>query len=54
MTDVVRFQCNDCGHRFKAEILSEGERHEAQQRNRPTSPVYCPKCRRGNIRRGWE
>ena len=54
MTDIVRFRCNNCGHRFKTEGLSEGEHREVLRRNRPTSPVHCPKCRRTDIRRDWE
>ena len=54
MPDVVRFLCNNCGHRFETEVLSEGESREARQRNQPTSPVHCPQCKRTDIRRGWE
>ena len=28
MTDMIRFQCNDCGHRFEAEVLADVERCE--------------------------
>ena len=54
MNDVVRFRCNNCGHRFETEVLSERERLEARRRNQPTSTVQCPRCKRTDIRRGWE
>ncbi|RZP20265.1 MAG: zinc ribbon domain-containing protein [Erythrobacter sp.] len=54
MTEVVRFRCLNCGHRFDTEVLTEEERREARREDRPTSPVHCPKCHRTDIRRGWE
>ena len=54
MTDIVRFRCNNCGHRFEVEVLDEYERREARRRDQPTSPVHCPKCNRTDIRRSWE
>ena len=30
VTAVVRFRCNNCGHRFEAEVLNEDERYEAR------------------------
>ena len=54
MTETVRFRCNNCGNRFEAEVLTEEERRMAQQRNHSGSKVYCPKCKRSDIRRGWE
>ena len=54
MTDVVRFRCINCGHRFETEVLSERERLEARRQDQPTWPVRCPHCMRTDIRRGWE
>lgn len=48
------FRCNNCGHRFETEVLSEAESREAAQANRPTSAVHCPECNRTDVRRGWE
>ena len=50
MTEFVRFRCNNCGHRFETEVLSEDERRAARQRNQSTSQVYCPQCKRTDIR----
>lgn len=54
MTDAVRFRCNNCGHRFEAEVLTEEEKREARRDDQPVSAVRCPVCRRTDIRRGWE
>jgi len=54
MTERVGFRCNNCGHRFEAEVLDEDERREARRENRPTNDVHCPECHRTEIRRGWE
>ncbi len=54
MTEFVRFRCNNCGHRFEKEVLDEDEQREARRDNRPTSALRCPKCRRADVRRGWE
>ena len=54
MTDMIRFRCNNCGHRFETEVLNERERLEARRHNQPTSAVRCPECKRTDIRRGWE
>jgi rubredoxin len=54
MTDIVRFRCNNCGHRFEAEVLDKNEQEEAQRKRRPTSPVQCPECKRTDIRNGWD
>lgn len=54
MTDIVRFRCLNCGHRFQSEVLDEQERRDARRRDMPTSPVRCPACYRTDIRRGWE
>ncbi|EAB6717938.1 zinc ribbon domain-containing protein [Salmonella enterica subsp. enterica serovar Newport] len=54
MTETVRFRCNNCGERFEKDILTKSEEREYDQEKRPYSPVRCPKCRRGDVRRGWE
>jgi rubredoxin len=54
MSDKVRFRCNNCGHRFDADVLTEDEKREARRDERPTSAVRCPACGRTDIRRGWE
>lgn len=54
MTEVVRFRCNNCGHRFEEQVLSEEEVEEAKRRREPTSSVHCPKCHRTYVRHGWD
>jgi len=54
MSETVRFRCNNCGHRFDAEVLTDDEKRQARLKNRPTSAVHCPQCNRTDIRRGWE
>lgn len=36
MPERIRFRCNNCGHRFKPEVLDDNERREARHENRPT------------------
>ena len=36
MPERIRFRCNNCGHRFEAEVLDEDERRQARRENRPT------------------
>ena len=54
MTEFVRFRCNNCGHRFETEVLSEGERREARERNQPpfTSPLPSVQENRYQLRLG--
>lgn len=54
MPEWVRFRCNNCGHCFEEQALTPEERRDAKRRDAPTSPIPCPKCRRTDIRRGWE
>jgi hypothetical protein len=54
MPDTIRFRCNNCGHRFETEILTDEEMRRAAREQRPTYAVSCPDCRRTEIRRGWE
>ncbi|SCX03895.1 hypothetical protein DSM25558_0579 [Agrobacterium sp. DSM 25558] len=53
MTELRRFQCLNCGHRFEIEVLTSDERQEAMRKNERVSPVACPQCRRTDIRSGW-
>ncbi len=54
MPDLVRFRCNNCGERFEAEALNEAERSEARRDAIQLSSIHCPRCRRIDVRRGWE
>lgn len=51
MSELIRFRCNQCGHRFESVVLSNGELREAQKLLRPTTKVRCSKCGGVNIRR---
>jgi rubredoxin len=53
MTELKRFQCLNCGHRFEVQVLTPNERQEAKREDRPVSAVACPECRRTDIRGGW-
>lgn len=53
MTELKRFQCLNCGHRFEVEVLTSAERQEAKREDRRVSAVACPECRRTDIRVGW-
>ena len=46
MTDIVRFRCKNCGHRFETDVLDRDDEIEARRNNQPTSPVHYPKCNR--------
>lgn len=54
MTEMIRFRCLNCGHRFEAEVLDEDEKREARRRYQPLGRVSCPKCEIGETRRGWD
>lgn len=54
MTERINFRCNNCGRRFKAEVLDENERREARREYRPNNALHCPECHRTDIRRGWD
>jgi rubredoxin len=54
MTERARFRCNNCGHRFDAEVLTLDEKREYERERRPSSPIRCPVCQRTDIRRGWD
>lgn len=53
MTETVRFQCLNCGHKFEAEALTADEKRQARDEGRPLYPMACPKCQRTDTRRGW-
>jgi len=38
----VRFICKACGYKFEAEVFESGE---AMEKQLPSSPIRCPKCR---------
>ena len=42
----VRYHCNNCGHEFTVDTLTEEEKQEARQRNQPTYRIHFPKCNR--------
>lgn len=47
---VKRYRCLNCGHRFEADVLEEGE---AEAKKIRTQPVRCPECKRTDLRDGW-
>jgi DNA-directed RNA polymerase subunit RPC12/RpoP len=54
MTETIKMRCQNCGHRFEQEVVTDKERQEADREGRPVSAVHCPKCNRTATRRGWE
>jgi DNA-directed RNA polymerase subunit RPC12/RpoP len=56
MSEMKRYRCNNCGHRFEVEVLSMDERREAEREGRPLSAIRCPQpnCGRTDVRPGWE
>lgn len=54
MPERKRFRCNNCGHRFEEETLTEDERHEAERKRMIVYNIQCPQCCRTDIRNGWE
>lgn len=44
MTETVRYQCKQCGHRFETQVLTDRERKEIEEQRQPVFPVTCPKC----------
>ena len=54
MSNMVRYRCNNCGHRFEIEVLNEREVEKAKRENRPLQRISCPKCGRTDYREGWE
>ena len=54
MPNRVRRRCNNCGHRFEAEVLTDRERRDARDEGIPLGPIRCPKCQRADTRNGWE
>lgn len=53
MTEVKRFQCLNCGHRFEIDVLTPDEKKEARRKDEPVYPVACPQCQRTDVRGGW-
>ncbi len=54
MPEVRKFRCNNCGHRFDHRAATEDEREEARRQDRQLVSIHCPKCKRTDIRQGWE
>lgn len=54
MSEIKKFRCNNCGHRFEEEVLNSKERHEAILEDVVFTKIHCPKCNRLDIRSGWE
>ncbi len=54
MTILIRYRCNNCGNRFKTEVLEPHEKQEYIREGRPFYNVHCPECNRTDIRRGWD
>lgn len=54
MTRIAQYRCLRCGYKFEVEILTEDERREAQETNRPTSSVHCPKCICTDVLPSWD
>jgi DNA-directed RNA polymerase subunit RPC12/RpoP len=44
MTELVRYQCVQCGDKFEVPVLTEKERREAERDRRPVFAIQCPKC----------
>lgn len=45
MTELVKFRCNDCGYRFEVPILTDKEKQEVTQDNRPVFNIQCLRCK---------
>lgn len=54
MTFLARKRCNNCGHRFEVELLTDVEVDEAIRNLKPTRPARCSECGREDLRDGWE
>ncbi|TBE55676.1 zinc ribbon domain-containing protein [Rhizobium leguminosarum] len=53
MTEVKRFQCLNCGHRFEVDVLTPDEKKEAKRNDEAVYPIACPQCRKTDVRGGW-
>lgn len=51
MTERVHFHCENCGHEFVEEVLTDAEKKEYQRQRRPWGSVQCPRCKRTTVRR---
>ena len=49
----VRYRCRNCGERFEATVLTAEEVREAERRRDSVEAVYCPRCHRTDIEKGW-
>lgn len=56
MPENRRYRCNNCGERFKLEVLTQQEIEDARKRGEHIGglPVSCPKCNRQDYRDGWD
>ena len=50
MTKLVRYQCQNCGNRFEAEVLTPEEVRQRERERRPMGQVHCPRCNRTDVR----
>ncbi len=41
-----KFICKNCGCRFEEEVFEPGE---AEEKNRPSYPIICPRCKSRSI-----
>jgi DNA-directed RNA polymerase subunit RPC12/RpoP len=51
MSKSVRYHCLNCGENFTAEVLTESEKRDHREQERPYGPVQCPRCGRADLRR---
>lgn len=48
-----RYRCQNCGHRFEVDVLTEQEKEQAKRREQRLYPIACPECKRQAVREGW-
>lgn len=54
MSELKRFRCQNCGHRFEEPVLSPNERRDAEREGLRLIGIHCPSCHRTDVRPGWE
>lgn len=54
MSRMVKYRCKNCGERFEKELLDEREIEQARRERQPLDAIRCPKCKRTDVREGWE
>lgn len=54
MSDMKRYRCQNCGHKFEVEVLTPDERRQAEREGQPLSGIHCPECHRTDVRPGWD